>query len=59
MPEIVYRRLCMDDIDIFIQMRLDQLAEEGAKQDSDLTPRSLRLLQKAPCGRFFRIMDSP
>ena len=38
MPEIVYRRLRMDDIDTFIQMRLDQLAEEGAKQDCDLKP---------------------
>ena len=38
MSEIVYRRLCMDDIDTFIQMRLDQLAEEGAKQDCDLKP---------------------
>ena len=38
MQGIVYRRLCMDDIDTFIQMRLDQLAEEGAKQDCDLKP---------------------
>jgi len=36
--EIVYRRLTEDDLDTFIDMRITQLREEGAKEDIDLVP---------------------
>ena len=36
--EIIYRRLTLNDLDIFIQMRINQLREEGAKEDIDLSP---------------------
>ena len=36
--DIEYRKLTADDLDVFIQMRINQLREEGAKEDIDLTP---------------------
>lgn len=36
-----YRRLTPDDLDIFIRMRINQLREEGAKDDTDLRPALL------------------
>ena len=36
--DIEYRKLTTADLDIFIQMRINQLREEGAKEDIDLTP---------------------
>lgn len=36
--EIEYRKLTEDDLDIFIEMRIHQLIEEGAKEDIDLKP---------------------
>lgn len=36
-----YRRLTPDDLDIFITMRINQLREEGAKDDTDLRPALL------------------
>lgn len=36
--EIIYRKLAQDDLDTFIRMRIDQLREEGASEDTDLTP---------------------
>lgn len=35
---IGYRKLCEKDLDIFIEMRINQLREEGAKEDIDLKP---------------------
>lgn len=35
---ITYRKLKNEDLDIFIRMRIDQLREEGAKEDIDLVP---------------------
>lgn len=35
---IRYRRLCADDLSIFIWMRLNQLQEEGAEPTIDLEP---------------------
>lgn len=35
---IVYRRLRDEDLDTFIEMRIRQLREEGAKEDTDLVP---------------------
>ena len=35
---IVYRRLTAEDLDTFIEMRIRQLREEGAKEDIDLSP---------------------
>ena len=32
------RKLCEKDLDIFIEMRINQLREEGAKEDIDLKP---------------------
>ena len=36
--DITYRKLTKDDLDAFIQLRIAQLREEGAKEDIDLTP---------------------
>lgn len=36
--DIVYRRLTEKELDIFIQMRINQLSEEGAKEELDLEP---------------------
>lgn len=33
---IEYRQLCAGDLDVFIEMRINQLREEGAKEDIDL-----------------------
>ena len=35
---IVYQKLTEDKLDIFIQMRINQLREEGATEDVDLAP---------------------
>lgn len=35
---ITYRKLTENDLDIFIKMRINQLREEGAKEDVDLEP---------------------
>ena len=35
---IEYRKLYEKDLDIFIEMRINQLREEGAKEDIDLKP---------------------
>ena len=36
--DIIYRRLVAADIDTFIEMRIAQLIEEGAAEDTDLRP---------------------
>lgn len=36
--KIVYRKLAEKELDIFIEKRIDQLREEGAKEDTDLRP---------------------
>ena len=36
--EIKYKRLTENELDIFIEMRINQLREEGAKEDFDLKP---------------------
>ena len=38
MESIQYRKLTSGELDIFIQMRIRQLREEGAKEDIDLVP---------------------
>ena len=43
---ITYRRLNNDDLDTFIQMRINQLREEGAKEDIDLVPNLKDYYQK-------------
>lgn len=35
---VEYRKLTEKDLDTFIQMRINQLREEGAKEDMDLKP---------------------
>ena len=35
---ITYRKLAEEDLDTFIRMRIDQLREEGAAGDIDLSP---------------------
>ena len=35
---ITYRKLTENDLDTFIEMRITQLREEGAKEDIDLRP---------------------
>ena len=36
--EIVYKKLTAAELEAFIQMRIEQLREEGAKEDIDLAP---------------------
>jgi len=36
--DIAYRRLSDKELDTFISMRINQLREEGAKEDIDLRP---------------------
>ncbi len=36
--EILYQKLTEEKLDIFIEMRISQLREEGAKEDIDLVP---------------------
>lgn len=36
--KIEYRRLTENELDTFINMRINQLREEGAKEDIDLVP---------------------
>ena len=36
--EIEYKRLTKNELDIFIGMRINQLREEGAREDIDLVP---------------------
>ena len=36
--EIHYRKLTSDDLETFIQMRINQLREEGATEDIDIAP---------------------
>lgn len=36
--KIDYRRLTENELDTFINMRINQLREEGAKEDIDLVP---------------------
>ncbi|MEE3470251.1 MAG: GNAT family N-acetyltransferase [Butyrivibrio hungatei] len=38
MNSVTYRRLTEEDLAIFIEMRITQLREEGAKDDIDLRP---------------------
>ena len=38
MGNIIYQKLTEDKIDTFIQMRINQLLEEGATKDVDLAP---------------------
>ena len=35
---IVYKKLTTSDLEVYIQMRIEQLREEGAKEDIDLAP---------------------
>ena len=35
---VTYRKLTENDLDTFIEMRINQLREEGAKEDIDLRP---------------------
>lgn len=36
--EIVFQKLTENELDVFIQMRIDQLREEGAQEEFDLRP---------------------
>ena len=36
--DIVYKRLTKNELSVFIEMRIHQLREEGAKEDIDLKP---------------------
>lgn len=38
MMNIIYKKLTEKELDIFITMRINQLREEGATEDIDLTP---------------------
>mgnify|MGYP006972527364 CR=1 FL=1 len=36
--DIVYKRLTKNELSVFIEMRINQLREEGSKEDIDLRP---------------------
>lgn len=36
--DIQYKKLTMEELETFIDMRINQLREEGAKEDIDLKP---------------------
>ena len=36
--DIIYKRLTENELDTFIQMRINQLHEEGATEEIDLVP---------------------
>lgn len=36
---IIFRKLTQDDLDVFIEMRINQLQEEGAESNLDLKPQ--------------------
>lgn len=36
--DIIYKKLTEKELDTFIQMRINQLREEGATEDIDLVP---------------------
>ncbi len=36
--EIEYKKLTVNELDTFIEMRISQLREEGAKEEIDLVP---------------------
>lgn len=38
---IEYKKLCEKDLNIFVEMRINQLREEGAKESFDLKPALL------------------
>lgn len=44
--EIEYRKLSEKELDVFIEMRINQLREEGAKEDIDLKPALLDYYQR-------------
>jgi GNAT superfamily N-acetyltransferase len=44
--EITYRKLTLEDLDTFIDMRINQLQEEGAKPLFDLKPQLLEYYTK-------------
>ncbi len=43
---LIYRRLTLNDLDTFIDMRINQLQEEGAKPIFDLKPQLLEYYTK-------------
>lgn len=38
---VEYRKLTENDLDVFIEMRINQLREEGAREQTDLKPNLL------------------
>lgn len=44
--EIVFRKLIQDDLDVFIEMRIKQLQEEGAEPTLDLKPQLYKYYTK-------------
>lgn len=46
--KIEYRKLSEKELDIFIEMRINQLKEEGTKEDNDLKPALPNVAVKLP-----------
>ena len=46
---ITYKKLTVNDLDVFIKMRINQLREEGAKEDIDLLWITTESLAQAEC----------
>lgn len=51
--EIEYRKLSEKELDVFIEMRIKQLREEGAKEDIDLKPALLDYYKRHMKDRTF------
>ena len=47
--DITYRKLSAKELDTFISMRINQLREEGAKENIDLRPALKDYYQQKSC----------
>ena len=54
--DIEYRKLTENELETFIQMRIAQLREEGAKEDIDLPALVAELEKSQSWDRFFELV---
>jgi hypothetical protein len=55
---IVYKKLTTSDLEVYIQMRIEQLREEGAKEDIDLAPALMDYYSRHMADVDFLIINS-
>ena len=55
---IEYRKLTVKELDVFIDMRINQLREEGADEDIDLKPALKNYYERHMAdGTFMQLQD--